>query len=360
MKVLITHVSAGAGHRKAAEALYEYLRENRPDLELKLIDILDYTNPIFKFLYSSVYIFVISKLPYVWYFFYRFSFYFSDNILRYMIDYLNCLSFAALLKREKPDFVLSTHFLASSVITIFKKKASFNLKLISVITDYNLHPFWVGEGVDIYIASCDNLRQDLMKRGVETRKIRTYGIPAQPKFYQLSDRKVIAEKLGVLPSEFTILIMTGAIGIGPIEQIIESLAGSVQFLVVCGSNKRLFQRLTDLGLKMLKVYPLVDNVDELMSVSDVVLTKAGGLTITESLVKSLPMVFFANIPGLETANADIIVSLGAGFRAETVKIIREAIFSLKDEPTVYEKVLENIRRLRRSDTLINISSAISS
>jgi len=355
-KVFIVYASAGAGHQKAAEALYEYLKKSRIDLDVKLIDILDYSNYIVKFSYSNGYIFLITKLPWVWYILYRLSSFFASNYFRLLSDYLACQPFVDLLKKEKPDVVVSTHFLTSSVLSVSKKKyPQYAFRLITIITDYTLHPYWIGPGVDTYIASCEYVKDCLLTREIQKDKIKIYGIPVKEKFYLPSDRKTAAQKLGVNPAKFTALIMTGAVGIGPIEEIVQALADDVQLLVICGKNQRLFDRLTKLNLANVKVYPLIDYVDELMSVSDIVLTKAGGLTISESLAKGLPMIFFSSIPGLETANEEVICESGAGIKGKSVEEIKNTLFSLKANPSLYQDTKQKAINLRKVTTLKDLS-----
>lgn len=360
-KVFIVYASAGAGHQKAAEALYEYLKKSRPNLGLKLIDILDYSNYIVKFSYSKGYIFLITKLPWIWYILYRLSSFFANNYFRLFSDYLACQPFVGLLKKEKPDVVISTHFLTSSVLSVFKKKCPrYTFRLITIITDYSLHPYWIGEAVDTYIVSCGYVKDCLLIKGIMEDKIKIYGIPVKEKFYLPSDRKTAALKLGVDPAKFTALIMTGTVGIGPIEEIVQALAADVQLLVICARNQKLFERLTNLNLVNVKIYPLIDFVDELMSVSDVVLTKAGGLTISESLAKRLPMIFFSNIPGLETANARVISAYGASFITRTIPEIKEKALSLMNDLTLSRQVARNLNALRKVDALSKIASEIPS
>ena len=358
-KVFIVYASAGAGHQKAAEAVYEYLRKTRNDLDLKLIDILDYSNSIVKFLYSKGYIFLISKLPWAWYLIYRLSACFADNYFRLILDYLACQPFTGLLRKERPDVVVSTHFLTSSVISVYKKKyPCHSLRLITVVTDYTLHPYWIGQGVNRYIASCEHVKDCLLTKKIEKDKIKIYGIPVKEKFYLSLDRKRAAEKLGVDPERFTALIMTGAIGIGPIEEIVKALAGDIQLLVICGRNQKLYNRLTKLNLMNVKIYPLIDYVDELMSVSDIVLTKAGGLTISESLAKTLPMVFFSSIPGLETANEKVISKSGAGIKVKSIKEIKSTLFYLKSNSAAYGNINQKVACLRRAAVLKDLSMEI--
>lgn len=361
-KVLLVYASAGAGHQKAAEALYQYLKDNHPEFELKIIDLLDYTPALFRLLYSRGYIFLISRLPWLWYLFYRISAFSSNNKIFAYLDYLTASPFVDLLERETPDAVISTHFLTSSVLTVFKNKnPAQKIKLVSIITDYNLHPLWIGQGVDLYIAACDFVREELSRRKVLTEKIKALGIPAKEKFYRQEDRKRIAAKYGIKDSLFTVLVITGAVGLGPIEEIVQALGGDVQLLVVCGKNKGLYQRLSgndNKGCIRIVPFPLIDYVDELMSVSDAVVTKAGGLTITESLAKKLPMVFFSNIPGLESANARVLSENGCAFDTAGIEEIKQRVFSLKNNPAFYQETVSNIARFRKEQTLAAITAQV--
>ncbi len=360
-EAFIVYASAGAGHQKAAESLHEYLKNTRPDLSLKLIDILDYSNYIVRFFYSKGYIFLITKLPWVWYAIYRLSACFPDNYLRRFLDYLACQPFVNLLKKERPDIIFSTHFLTSSVLSVYKEKYPCHpFRLITIITDYTLHPYWIGTGFDTYIASCEYVKDCLLTKGISIDKIKVYGIPVKEKFYLPSDRKATAQKLGIDPVRFTALIMTGAIGIGPIEEIVQALAGDTQLLVICGRNQKLFDRLTKLNLANVKIYPLIDYVDELMSVSDIVLTKAGGLTISESLAKGLPMIFFSSIPGLETSNEKVICKSGAGIKVKTVEEIKNTLFFLKSNFASYQDIKHKLTCLKKDTTLKDLSMETSS
>lgn len=359
-RILIVYASAGAGHQKAAQALHEYLKTHNPEnAALKTIDILDYMSVPVKFLYSKGYIFLISRFPFLWYLIYRISFYFASAGFRAFLDYMSAKKFVRLLKEERPQVLVSTHFLASSIISVFKEKfPGSGMKFISIITDYNLHPLWIGNGVDIYIASCAYVRDELLKRGVCIDRIKPYGIPAGEVFYQAKEREVISKKLKLNPSKFTALVITGAIGIGPIEKIIDSLADKIQLLVVCARNKRLYKRVQEKKLNQVKVFGFIDYVDELMAASDIVLTKAGGLTITESLAKGLAMVFFSNIPGLETANARVIEKNGCGYDSFSIKGLIKKVFAIKDNKEYHNSLYNNIARFRKTKTLQDIASQI--
>ena len=200
----------------------------------------------------------------------------------------------------------------------------------------------MAEEVDIYTVAYPKLKDYLISKGVQESKIKIMPIPVKDSFLKQIDKESLYRKIDIKPNVFTALIVTGAVGIGPIERIIASLGKHIQLIAVCGRNKRLYKKLARLEYESLRVFGLVDNMYELMSASDVIITKAGGLTISESLVKKLPMVFFNLIPGQEKSNAELMESQGMGVITKNVKHIEEIILKLKNNPVELDKMKQNI------------------
>ena len=172
-----------------------------------------------------------------------------------------------------------------------------------------------------------------MALGVPSEKIFTTGIPTDAKFAQNPDKSALKKKLGLQDGILTILITTGSFGMGPVGELIKLLE-RYQLLIVCGNNKDLYERLKPLAQKNVHILGLVDNMDELMSVSNVMVTKPGGLSISEALVKGLPMIFFSAIPGQETNNIKVLstyeVSPGQSSLPQIVETIHEWDSNPKD------------------------------
>jgi processive 1,2-diacylglycerol beta-glucosyltransferase len=310
MKILVTHASAGAGHRRCAEAISEFIKEETSH-RVHLVDCLDYTLPVFKFLYSKGYAFLIAHFPFLWSALFSLTdnhiFFLATTRLRQSVDSWCSRRFIAYLLKEKFDCCICTQFLANGIIARLKKEGRINAKLICVITDYSVHHFWLARGVDIYSVACRETMQRLMRLGISEKNIRVTGIPVNTRFWHQPDRQQLIKKMGLQQGRFTVLLLTGAFGIGPLQKIAGELKDRFQVLVVCGNNKRLLKRLNRFADENIRVYGLVNNIDELMAVSDLVITKPGGLTISETLARHLPMVFIAAIPGQETENAKLMV-----------------------------------------------------
>ena len=143
--------------------------------------------------------------------------------------------------------------------------------------------------------------------------------------------------------------MTGAIGAGPIEKIVDNLYRDANIIVICGNNKKLFDKLVSRDYSSVKVLGFVDNVDEWMSVSDVLITKAGGITISEAITKLLPMIFFFLVPGQEKNNAGVMQDYGAAKTIKNIKHIKDFVLELKDNPDTLSRMQDNIRKIRNSE-----------
>jgi len=362
MKVLITYASAGAGHRRAAEAVYDYLKSNRKDLELELTDVLDFSGLFFRFCYDFGYPFLVHYAVWLWsFFFWLTQFKPTRWISRKgasIVNYLSCRKFVQYLKNGGFDYIISTHFLSSELAAGLRSKKRIKAKLITVVTDFGVHPFWVSVGTDLYIAASGLTRVKLLNAGVPADAIRVFGIPFNPDFAKAHDRSVLADKLGIDAKMFTALLITGSFGSGPLEEITKLLCGFAQVLVVCAKNKSLFKRLERQNLKDVKVLGFVNNADELMAVSDLIITKPGGLSITELLNMGLFPIFVAAIPGQEQENIKTLAAYGVGFAPKNVAEIRDFVMELKNDPQKLEILKKNIREVVRSEACRELADVI--
>ena len=360
MKILIIYAAAGAGHKKAAEALFHYLKENTSH-EIVFADVLDYTQPLYKKNYEKTYVFCVTKAPWLWGFFFALTdCAFCRPFVRFFrraANSVNAKLFEEFLVKEQFDAVFSTHFFPNEVISYLKKKGLIRSKLVSIVTDFDVHSMWMASGVDCYTAASLYTKEKLIHLGVAPEKVFTTGIPTHAKFSAPVDKRELCNKLGIKENLFTVLIATGSFGIGPIEELVGGLS-TFQLLVVCGNNKTLFKELSVRQNELLKVYGLVDNMDELMSVVDVMITKPGGLSISEAMVKNLPLIFFSAIPGQETSNIKVLKSYGIGAWTPSVAEIIKEVENLNTSAKTLQNAKENTRRLAKPAACRDIASLI--
>ncbi|MBU0759351.1 MAG: hypothetical protein KKA34_03205, partial [Candidatus Omnitrophica bacterium] len=349
MKILIAHAYAGIGHKKAAEAVHNAL-SGSSGVHVTTVDTLDYTNAFFKFSYPRVYLFLINRVPLVWACLYylldlRSADFFCGPLRRFFHN-LQARRFAEFVLKENPDVVLCTHFMPAEIISGLKKKDIFKGKLITLITDFLPHSFWMAGGSDYFIAAIDRTKKDLVRRGVEEKKIMVFGIPCDPVFSVTKGRDALVRKLGICEGFFNLLIMGGGFGTGPVRKIVSALSEepekirkAIQAIVICGKNKKLYEDLTAAKTKLymeLSVFGYMDNVDEFMEVSDCIVTKSGGLTISEALSKRLPMIIIQPIPGQETRNCKVLTGYGTAIRANSVK---EVLFGIREFINYPDKII---------------------
>ena len=349
MKILIIHASAGAGHKMAAKAIHDELsRESEHQVEI--VDALDYANPLFRHTYSGSYELLITKCPQVWGLFFKLvDVPWLQPLIRFMRRGYNAINTPRLhrhLVEGAYDWVISTHFLPIEVVSALKRSDRISSKMMACVTDYDVHRIWLGSGVDCYSVATEWTKNKMLRLGVCADRIRVTGIPCHKKFAQPHDVPKIRAGLNLQGGEFTVLIATGSFGIGPIEEIIDALP-DFQIIVVCGHNKHLFERLKHKNAPHVKVLGLVDNMHELMAAADMMVSKPGGLSITEALVSHLPLIFFNAIPGQETHNIQVLAEHGIGISHCTIAGIAAKLMEVRASVEIYEDMCERTRVLAK-------------
>lgn len=359
-KILILYASAGSGHKKAAEAIFDAAK--RCGIDAEISDIVSFMPFFFGKLYSDGYIFLIKYFPGLWGLLYFLSdkpcFSWLNLHFRKFANRIFSARLIAFLLEKKPDAVVSTQFLASEITAYAKLKLGLETKLITVVTDFGVHNFWINKGTDVYCCTAESTKDILMEKGVPEHDIRVTGVPLNEKFLSAGDDDGIISEFGLKKDMFTVLIMTGGIGAGPIEEIVELLKNEVQLLVICGNNASLFGKLSAKNYPNVKIFGFIDYVQKLMKISKVIITKAGGLSVTESLCMGLPMVFFFLIPGQESINAKTIEAQRAGFIATGALNIKDIILNLKNDPVLLTTVKNNALSLAKPDSTSSILSLV--
>jgi processive 1,2-diacylglycerol beta-glucosyltransferase len=362
MKILVIYATAGAGHKRAAEAVFHGLQARGNGFECRLVDALDYTNPFFKVTYPSVYTFLVTHLPWAWGFFFALI----DlpwmqplvHGLRRLYNGFNARALEKFLIKEQFDGVITTQFLSAEVCAHLKRAGKIASKVICVVTDFDVHRIWVNEGIDIYTVACDYSKNKLTALGVPSEKIFTTGIPTDPKFALCPDPVALKKKMGIQDGALTILIATGSFGMGPIEKLMRLLE-NYQLLIVCGQNKELYERLKPKAGQYTHVLGLVDNMDELMAVSNIMVTKPGGLSISEALVKKLPMIFFSAIPGQETNNIKVLSTYEAVYQDQiSLSRIAQTIHEWESNPKDLEALRGRMAGLSKPNAVADIISLL--
>jgi len=332
----ITRVS---GHRQATIAIQQCMRKIDPRVEAPTINGFGYTYPLLEKVVHSAYMSVIKRTPKVWDYMYD-----NPKIVKntkFIQEHLYKSShekLAQLFERYQPEAVVCTQAFPCGMVADYKLTYHLNTKLIGVLTDFEPHSFWVHKGVDYYVVPSDEAKDRLVKKGIQPGIIKVYGIPIRTKFALKLDKGPIAQKLGLNSSLPTLLVMGGGHGLGPMKTILKSLIRVnmvFQIIILAGKNKKIVNSLTRIAKRSKKkvlIFEFTHNVDELMEVADIIITKPGGLTTAESLAKGLPMVIVDPIPGQEMRNTDFLIRKDIGVRIDDVANIGEEIELLLKSP----------------------------
>jgi processive 1,2-diacylglycerol beta-glucosyltransferase len=312
-----------------------------------IIDTLKYINPVINRLVVGSYLSTLKKTPSLYGKLYNLAE--DEEIIINFSEVINdilSLKLKSLIAKYDPDVILCTHPFPLEMLSILKRKGKITVPVAAVITDYAPHSFWLYDHIDAYVVPHEDFVQDLIDRGIPRSIIYPLGIPVSSDFLNNEPKSNVRKYLHI-DNKPTVLIMGGGLGMGNIRKIFESLAFchlDIQIIVCTGENKVLKEKLECISKssnKKIIIYPYTDNISTLMSASDILVTKPGGLTVTEALVKRLPIIITSAIPGQEERNANYLLSNGIAERITDAESIVEIISQLINNPVSLSMMQEN-------------------
>jgi len=353
-KVLLLSASAGAGHVRAAQALEQAFNEAGAADEVRHVDTLEFTNKLFRHLYSKAYIELVNKMPEVPGFLYdKLDTPWKNERRRLALNKLNTRPFVKLLREYHPDLIVCTHFLPAEIVSWLKAKERIASRQAIIVTDFDVHAMWLCHHYEQYFVAIDEARAYLEALGIAKDKITVSGIPIDPVFAQHKDKLEMRLKHGLDPERTTILISAGGAGVGAMEHLIKSLfpmQHPVQVVAICGHNADLKKRLTRLAARInpkasviVKPVGYTREMDELMAASDLVLGKPGGLTTSEALAKGLVFVIVNPIPGQEERNSDHLLEAAAAIRCNNLPVLAYKMDRLLADPARFARMQASVR-----------------
>jgi processive 1,2-diacylglycerol beta-glucosyltransferase len=354
-KILILHATAGAGHRKAAEAVHNGLKSR--GIQADIVDALTYTSPFFSKTYSQGYEFMVGKLPKLWAIFFELTdqkwFQPIFRTIRRLYNRLNTAPLVRFIKDGQYDVIVTTHFLSTEVCGWLRRTGQINAKFVTIVTDFDVHRIWQVEGVDVYLVASEYTRRRILALGVDEKKVFVTGIPVDEKFINPRDRGETRRKLGLREDLFTVLLSTSSFGFGPLEEL-ATLLKDLQLIIICGNNRALFEKMTAMGNPFHKICGFVDNMDEMMAASDVMITKPGGLSICEALANHLPLIFISAIPGQEAGNVRVLAEHGIGMSDKSLPEIAAALKLYASFPESFKAAREATKALAKPNSVADI------
>ena len=315
IKVLLLSVTAGNGHHATGKAIADYLE--RRGVETAMLDTFEYINPVLSETIAKGYLISTQFSPKVYGKLYRLAEKDEKNTSKYSLARLatSLLStkLISYIDSFDPDVIICTHIFAAQLITSLNERQKIRGATIGIVTDFTVHPFWEESNLDYYVTASTLLNYQMGKKGIPASKILPFGIPVDEKFSKKMPKEEARALLGI-ENKLTIFVMSGSMGYGKVEKIIKQmdlLSLDFQIISVCGNNKSLKKKIDGINLsKKIYNHGYVNNVDVMMDACDFIITKPGGLTMSESMAKGIPAILMNPIPGQEDRNVDFLLNNG--------------------------------------------------
>ncbi|MFR6247236.1 MAG: MGDG synthase family glycosyltransferase [Romboutsia timonensis] len=387
-KVLIMSASTGGGHNRAARAIKEELESRTIDnmsIECEIVDSLKLVNNTMDKVISRGYEKSALYTPKAYGSVYRFSETTIASKNEFKTNPLTSLmarKFKHLLNESTPDLIIGTHPFPMIALSTLKKNNNIHSlslsesfykstkvdipPMISVLTDYTTHSTWIQNEIDYYIVGHEYVKELLVYEGVDSEKVKAFGIPVEKSFLSHRDRETVLTELGLSPEKLTVLLMGGSFGAGNIKETLEDLIAidrDFQILVITGRNEHLKDKLSKMldstiHNKNICLLGYTNKINDILASIDVLISKPGGLTTTEALLNDVPMIVPYFIPGQEEENLDFLTNCGAALRTTKKYSLPVLLKVLIDDPSRLDNLRKNIKSIRKFDSAVNISNLV--
>ena len=387
-KVLIMSASTGGGHNRAARAIKEELESRTIDnmsIECEIVDSLKLVNNTMYKVISRGYEKSALYTPKAYGSVYRFSETTIASKNEFKTNPLTSLmarKFKHLLNESTPDLIIGTHPFPMIALSTLKKNNNIHSlsrsesfykstkvdipPMISVLTDYTTHSTWIQNEIDYYIVGHEYVKELLVYEGVDSEKVKAFGIPVEKSFLSHRDRETVLTELGLSPEKLTVLLMGGSFGAGNIKETLEDLIAidrDFQILVITGRNEHLKDKLSKMldstiHNKNICLLGYTNKMNDILASIDVLISKPGGLTTTEALLNDVPMIVPYFIPGQEEENLDFLTNCGAALRTTKKYSLPVLLKVLIDDPSRLDNLRKNIKSIRKFDSAVNISNLV--
>jgi processive 1,2-diacylglycerol beta-glucosyltransferase len=353
--VLILSARFGGGHKSTDEAISNWWTLHVPHAEVRVLDYYDeFVSPVVTQAASIGYTQSVRLFPLGYRIFYEVTRNLpEDSPAQQWLNGLGKEGLEEYLAANPADVIIGVHPTPCGALSELRREGKLDVPVVTVITDYVVHSQWIHRGTDLYLVGSDTVAAGLVEREVPEERIRVTGIPVKVNTGLLAQRELLREKWGLRPGLPTVLVMTGAQGMmrRPWRLFHTIASRPVQGFFLCGRDRALMARLKLWSERYpnFRIMPFVRVVPELMCVSDILISKAGGLTVSEAMAMELPMIIFHPIPGQECANRDYLVESGGAISAESTRELGAALDRLCAQPQVLDNMRAAIRRIRRPD-----------
>ncbi|OLC15668.1 MAG: hypothetical protein AUH29_07375 [Candidatus Rokubacteria bacterium 13_1_40CM_69_27] len=352
MRVLILTASYGSGHNVAAQSLATAFE--RAGASATVVDhFRELVHPAFERLSRGLYYWVLRRAPLAWGAAYalgdRMT---SDSLLACGATRLGAGRLFGLLQRLAPDVVVTVHATPAVAVASLAERGVRVPPHTTVVTDFVAHSQWIAPHVDRYCVAAEEVKHDFVARGIAPERIVVTGVPVRAEFETPVDPVAARRAFGLSARQPVVLAMAGAqASLGRLPDVTRALARTplpLQGVVVAGTDARVeaaVQRLargTDI-----RTLGHVRDIHRLMAAADVLITKAGGMTLAEAMAVGLPLVLYGSLPGQERRNERFASRCGIALVARGRRDLSRVLERALTDPRLLERLRRQMRRRRR-------------
>lgn len=369
--ILIFYASYGGGHLNAAKSIYECILNDYEKNNIELIDCMKYVNKTVEKVSTVAYREAAKKAPWVWGRIYNDS---QKGPLAHLSTRSNkimAIKLLKLLREKQPDLIISTHPFSSQMCSYLKRKGKITAKIATIMTDFAPHDQWLvgSDFTDYFFVANDKMKDYLVTKNIAENKIFLTGIPLSHRFLQKYDRKEILAQYHLEDNKKNILFFGGGeFGLGKSRtfEILDTLikvSSDMQIIVISGKNEKMKMKFDEIvaknnATKYVKVLSFTNQIPQLMSISDLVITKPGGMTTTESLASGLPMLIINPIPGQEEENAEFLEKKNVGIWLRKKDDISKVLRNLLSNPNKLKEMKANALQIGHPNATKNICNIL--
>ncbi|MCF8010219.1 MAG: glycosyltransferase [Clostridiales bacterium] len=343
--ILILSANYGAGHNLVAHAVKDIINAYRTDLSVEIKDFFNFLAPRVNHVTKKSFIKIVRYFPNAYRVFFKLTGSIKpDSPVQHWLDNLGHERLAKLIQDIKPCIIICTFPTPAGVLSALSERGKDVPKVITIITDVIIHSQWIHPHTDIYIIPDKYSINKLIDRNIPTSCIHPLGIPLRPSFSKNCSCEQIRQNFG-LSNKFTVLLMGGAYGMlgkeSKICQLLGNLPEDIQIIIVCGHNRMLLKRMQNLKYRFrnkMHVLGFTEKIADLMQVSNLLISKAGGITVYEALSKGLPLLVYRPIPGQEEGNTNFLINIGAGKSFKNTKDLVNTVQYLYKTPASLKKM----------------------
>jgi len=365
MKALILTVSTGEGHNSAAAAIADALQKR--GFNTSVLDACYHVNKFLGITVSRGYLLSIGAMSNG----YAMAYSILEQRKRGGIDFFPVRTTLKLASRKileyvneyAPDVIICTHVFAALAIDELKLRGEIKARTVGIVTDFTVHPYWEElKCLDWLVLPSERLGWQCLKKGFRRKQLLPFGIPVKGVFKKSVSKSKARTKLGLMPDKPVIMIMSGSMGYGDLLKNvseIDKVKLCFQMIAVCGNNEKAFDALSEYkSAHKLKVLGYTNEIPLIMDASDCVITKPGGITVSEALVKNLPLILTKPIPGHEERNLEFLLNSGAAMGVSDKTSLSELVWQFYSDSKHRQVMLKAAKALGNASSADDLAKFI--